>query len=85
MALRANGESGLSCFASNRHLVALITLSSLNALLSIRSAKGLVSFLQHFDALTNLEKYTHYGEALEKWMEALPTSEATWTAEEARR
>lgn len=41
--------------------------------------------IDYFDALTDLERYTHYGEALEKWMETLPTSEATWTAEETRR
>ena len=41
--------------------------------------------VDYFDALTDLEKYTHYGEALEAWSKSIPTPQETWTAEETRR
>jgi hypothetical protein len=41
--------------------------------------------VDYFDALTDLEKYTHYGEALEEWKAAFPTSKTSWTKEDARR
>ncbi len=41
--------------------------------------------VDYFDALTDLEKYTHYGEALEEWKARFPTSKTAWTAEEARQ
>ncbi len=41
--------------------------------------------VDYFDALTDLEKYTHYGEAIDEWKAGFPTSKASWTKEDARR
>ena len=41
--------------------------------------------VDYFDALTDLEKYTHYGEALEEWRAGFPTSTTAWTKEEAHQ
>ena len=41
--------------------------------------------VDYFDALTDLEKYTNYGEALDAWSKRFPTETETWTAEDAKR
>ena len=41
--------------------------------------------VDYFDALTDLEKYTHYGEALEAWSKNFPSEGEQWTAEDARQ
>lgn len=41
--------------------------------------------VDYFDALTDLEKYTNYGNALEKWFAQFPSMDNSWTIEEARR
>lgn len=40
--------------------------------------------VDYFDALTDLEKYTHYGEALKEWSKSMPEFSDQWTAEETR-
>lgn len=41
--------------------------------------------VDYFDALTDLEKYTHYGDALETWRKSFPAESEQWTAEDAKR
>lgn len=41
--------------------------------------------VDYFDALTDLEKYTHYGEALEAWSDRIPRPDDSWTPEDAKR
>lgn len=41
--------------------------------------------VDYFDALTDLEKYTHYGEALDAWHDKFPQPDDTWTAEDAKQ
>ena len=41
--------------------------------------------VDYFDALTDLEKYTHYGEALEAWSKNFPSEDEQWTAEDAKQ
>lgn len=41
--------------------------------------------VDYFDAMTDLEKYTHYGESLRSWRETLPEASEEWTPEETRQ
>lgn len=41
--------------------------------------------VDYFDALTDLEKYTHYGEALTAWRDGFRPTEGQWTKEDTEQ
>ena len=41
--------------------------------------------VDYFDAMTDLEKYTHYGDALDAWHESFPQPKDEWSAEDTKR
>ena len=41
--------------------------------------------VDYFDALTDLEQFTHYGDLLETWKDSFPKSSEPWSAEENKQ
>lgn len=41
--------------------------------------------VDYFDALTDLGKYTHYGETLDAWSKRFPPEKESWTADDAKQ